>query len=164
MEIGERARLQWCNFADLSAARLYEVLRFRQAIFVVEQCCAYPDLDDRDQRAHHLLLRVDGELGGYSRLIPYPGEARIAIGRVAVAARLRRRGLARMLMAEALARGARDYPNYTVTLTAQTYLAPFYGTLGFRTTSAPFDDYGLSHVDMTIPRGPNCHPGEGRDP
>jgi len=150
MEIGDRARLEWCDFADLSAALLYEVLRFRQAIFVVEQCCAYPDLDDRDQRAHHLLLRVDGELAGYSRLIPYPGEARVAIGRVAVAARLRRRGLARMLMAEALSRCRQDYPDCTVTLTAQTYLAPFYETLGFHTTSAPFDDYGLRHVDMAL--------------
>ena len=164
MEIGDRARLEWCDFADLSAALLYEVLRFRQAIFVVEQCSPFPDLDGLDERAHHLLLRVDGELSGYSRLIPYPDEVRVAIGRVAVAARLRRRGLARMMMAEALARGARDYPNYTITLTAQTYLAPFYGTLGFRTTSAPFDDYGLRHVDMTIPRGQSCHPGEGRDP
>src|SRR6266702_5371668 len=152
MEIGDRARLEWCDFADLSAALLYEVLRFRQAIFVVEQRCAYPDLDDRDQRVHHLLLRVDGGLAGYSRLIPYPGEARVAIGRVAVAAPLRRRGLARRLMAEALARCPRDYPDCAITLTAQTYLAQFYETLGFRTTSAPFDDYGLRHVEMAASR------------
>ena len=55
----------------------------------------------------------------------------------------------RLLMAEALARCRRDYPDCTVTLSAQTYLAPFYESLGFRTTSAPFDDYGLQHVDMT---------------
>src|SRR5258708_22044615 len=148
MEIGDRARLEWCNFADLSAALLYEVLRFRQAIFVVEQCSPFPDLDGLDERAAHLLLRLDDELAGYSRLIPHPGEARVAIGRVAVAARLRRHGLARLLMAEALARCRQDYPDRAVNLTAQTYLAPFYETLGFRTTSAPFDDYGLRHVDM----------------
>jgi ElaA protein len=150
VEIGDRARLEWCDFGDLPATLLYEVLRFRQAIFVVEQRCAYPDLDDRDQRAHHLLLRVAADLAGYSRLIPYPGEARVAIGRVAVAAPLRRHGLARLLMAEALARCRQDYPDCTVILTAQTYLAPFYETLGFRTTSAPFDDYGLRHVEMRL--------------
>src|SRR5258706_5971297 len=107
----------------MPAALLYEVLRFRQAIFVVEQCCPYPDLDGRDQHAHHLLLHVDDELAGYSRLIPYAGEGRIAIGRVAVAAPQRRHGFARLLMAEALARCARDYPQCAVTLTAQTYLA-----------------------------------------
>ena len=150
MEIGDRARLDWYDFADLSAALLYEALRFRQAIFVVEQASPFPDLDGQDERAHHLLLRIDGALAGCTRLIPYPGEARVAIGRVAVAATLRRRGLARRLMAEALARCPRDYPDCAVTLTAQTYLAPFYETLGFRATSAPFDDYGLTHVEMVM--------------
>jgi ElaA protein len=149
VEIGDRARLDWCRFGDFSAALLYEALRFRQAIFVVEQGSPYPDLDGQDERAHHLLLRVDGALSGYVRLIPYPDDARIAIGRVAVAAPLRRQGLARHMMAEALARCPRDFPDCTVTLTAQTYLVPFYESLGFRTTSAPYDDYGLRHVDMT---------------
>jgi ElaA protein len=150
VEIGNRARLQWLSFGDFSATLLYEMLRFRQAIFVVEQASPYPDLDGLDERAEHLLLRVDGELAGYSRLIPYPGEARVAIGRVAVAAAWRRHGLARLLMAEALARRARNYLDCAVSLTAQTYLAPFYETLGFRTTSAPFDDYGVPHVDMVL--------------
>ena len=143
-------RLEWHDFADWPAALLYEVLRFRQAIFVVEQASPYPDLDGLDVRAHHLLIRVGGELAGYLRLIPYPGEARIAIGRVAVAAPWRRQGLARRLMAEALARCPRDYPDCAVILTVQTYLAAFYETFGFRATSAPFDDYGLSHVDMAL--------------
>ena len=150
MEIGFRARLEWCNFADLSAALLYEVLRFRQAIFVVEQSCAFPDLDGLDQRAEHLLLRVDGELAGCLRLIPFPDEARIKIGRVAVVEKRRRQGLARSLMKEALARCRRDFSDCTVALTGQTYLAPFYESLGFAVTSAPYDDYGLSHVDMTL--------------
>jgi ElaA protein len=148
VEIGDRAILQWCRFGDFSPATLYEVLRFRQAIFVVEQASAFPDLDGLDRGALHLLLRADGGLVGYLRLIPYPNDKRIAIGRVAVAAPLRRQGLARLLMAEALARCRRDFPDQTVVLTAQTYLAPFYESLGFRATSAPFDDYGLRHVDM----------------
>lgn len=150
MEIGDRARLDWYDFSGLSAPLLYEVLRFRQAIFVVEQRCAFPDLDGHDQGAQHLLLRLGGGLAGYTRLIPYPGEARVAIGRVAVAPPWRRQGLARLLMAEALVRCSRDYPDCAVTLTAQTYLAPFYETLGFHTTSAPFDDYGLQHVKMAV--------------
>ena len=150
MEIDDRARLEWYRFADVSAALLYEVLRFRQAIFVVEQASPYPDLDGQDERAHHLLLWVDGALAGCLRLIPYPGEARVAIGRVAVAAALRRQGLARRLMEEALARCRSDYPDCAVTLSAQTYLAPFYATLGFAPTSPPYDDYGVLHVDMAL--------------
>ena len=150
MEIGDRARLQWVSFGDFSTALLYEALRFRQAIFVVEQASPFPDLDRLDERAHHLLLRIDGELAGYLRLIPHPGERRVAIGRVAVAATRRRRGCAGRLMAEALARCRQDYPDHTVVLSAQTYLAPFYESFGFRTTSAPFDDYGVPHVDMAL--------------
>jgi len=147
---GDRTSLEWHGFGDLTPALLYEVLAFRQAIFVVEQRCAYPDLDGLDQRAQHLLLRVDGELTGCLRLIPFPDEARVKIGRVAVALPQRRRGFARLLMAEALARCPRRYPNYAVALTGQTYLAPFYESLGFVTTSAPYEDYGLSHIDMVL--------------
>jgi ElaA protein len=80
------------------------VLRFRQAIFVVEQACAYPDLDGLDQHAHHLLLRIDGTLAGYLRLIPYRDGQPHRDRRVAVAPSFRRQGLARRLMAEARGR------------------------------------------------------------
>jgi ElaA protein len=161
---GEQASLKWCSFGDLTPGLLYEVLRFRQAIFVVEQRCVYPDLDGVDQRAQHLLLRVDGELAGCLRLIPFPDEARIKIGRVAVVEKRRRQGLARSLMKEALARCRRDFADCTVALTGQTYLAPFYESLGFAVTSAPYDDYGLSHVDMTLRSADARHAGtaEGR--
>lgn len=148
MEIGDGARLDWHGFGEFSAAQLYDLLRLRQAIFVVEQRCAYPDLDGLDARAEHLLASINGTLAACLRLIPYPDERRVAIGRVAVAERFRRRGLARRLMAEALSRCACEYPECGVTLTAQTYLTAFYQSLGFQPTAAPFDDYGLAHVAM----------------
>ena len=150
MQINDGPSLEWHDFADLDASLLYEVLRFRQAIFIVEQNCAYPDLDEVDQCAHHLLLRADRVLAGYLRLIPNPDERRVAIGRVAVAATWRRQGLARELMAQALARSRRDYPAYLVTVSAQTYLTTFYASLGFRPTSPPYDDYGVPHIDMAL--------------
>jgi ElaA protein len=164
---GDAPSMEWYSFGDLSPALLYEVLRFRQAIFVVEQGCAFPDLDGRDQGARHLLLRVDGELAGYLRLIPFTDELRVAIGRVAVGEPFRGRGFARLLMMEALARCRRECPDCAVTLTGQTYLAPFYGSLRFAVTSAPYDDYGLSHVDMTLrvdARHPGTAEGRTRDP
>jgi ElaA protein len=160
---GDAASLRWYGFADFPAALLYELLQFRQAIFVVEQGCAYPDLDGLDQNAQHLLLRIDGELAGCLRLIPFAEERRIKIGRVAVAEDKRGQGLARQMMIEALARCRRDYPDHAVTLSGQTYLAPFYESLGFVVTSPPYDDYGIPHVDMAL--GPNSgHSGtaEGR--
>jgi ElaA protein len=144
----QRHNFQWHDFAGLPTALLYEVLRFRQAIFVVEQSSPYPDLDELDHHARHLLLRIDEAIAGYLRLIPFAGEARVAIGRVAVAAPLRRRGIARRLMAEALDRCERDYPQWPATVSAQVYLAPFYESLGFRRASSPYDDYGVPHVEM----------------
>jgi ElaA protein len=149
-----RASLTWCRFDELSPALLYELLRFRQAIFVVEQNCAYPDLDGLDQGAQHLVLRVDGALAGCLRLIPFSDERRIKIGRVAVAEAIRGQGFARMLMQEALVRCRHDYSGCEVTLTGQTYLAPFYESLGFVATSTPYDDYGLRHVDMVLNPAP----------
>ncbi|MGC2412186.1 MAG: GNAT family N-acetyltransferase [Stellaceae bacterium] len=156
MEIGDRATLQWYRFDEFSSALLYDVLRLRQGNFVVEQRSPYPDLDGLDERAEHLLLRVDGELAGYLRVIPYPDEKRVAIGRVAVTAPLRRHGLARLLMAQALAHCRQDYADCAMTLSAQAHLVPFYESLGFRATSPLYDDYGVPHVDMV-----SSHPAVG---
>src|ERR1700730_8111113 len=113
---------QWQPFEALSADQLYQLLRFRQSIFVVEQRSPYPDLDGLDQSAWHLVARTNGELAGYLRLIPQP----LRIGRVTVAAPLRRRGLARSLMGEALLFCREKYPGLLVVLTAQAYLVTFY--------------------------------------
>ena len=77
------AATEWQSFDQLTADKLYELLRFRQDIFVVEQASPYPDLDGLDQGAWHLLLRVDGVLTGYLRLIPSPpvGQDRPGRGR-----------------------------------------------------------------------------------
>jgi ElaA protein len=77
---------EWQRFETLTTVGLYELLRFRQNVFVVEQRSPYPDLDGLDREAWHLLLRAEIALAGYLRLIPRP----LRIGRVAVAAPFRR--------------------------------------------------------------------------
>lgn len=139
---------EWQSFDQLTADTLYEVLRFRQYIFVVEQGSPYPDLDGHDQGAWHLLLRMNGVLAGYLRLIPASPPVRI--GRVAVAASKRGRRLGRRLMEEALLFYRAQYPGLPVMLTAQTHLVPFYRSYGFEPTGAPFDDFGVAHVAMEL--------------
>ena len=141
---------QWQRFEQLPVEVLYEVLRFRQGIFVVEQGSPYPDLDGLDRSAWHLLLRIDGMLAGYARLIPPP----VRIGRVAVAAGLRRQSLGRRLMDETLLLCRAHYPGQPVVLTAQSHLVPFYRGYGFEPTGEPFDDFGVAHVDMRLPPSP----------
>ncbi|HJU16049.1 MAG TPA: GNAT family N-acetyltransferase [Stellaceae bacterium] len=139
----------WRRFEDLSAAELYALLAFRQGIFVVEQRCPYPDLDGLDQSARHLLLAADGELVGCLRVIPQVAEVRI--GRVAVAAPLRGQGLGRRLMEEALRVCRERHAVQRVMLTAQFHLVRFYESFGFSAVSEPYDDFGLTHIDMAIP-------------
>ncbi|HZK91008.1 MAG TPA: GNAT family N-acetyltransferase [Stellaceae bacterium] len=149
MKITDDLSLDWRDWADLTAPLLYELLQFRQAVFVVEQASPYPDLDGRDARARHLLLRRGSELIGCLRLIePAP---LVRIGRVAVGAGARGRGFARMMLEAALQRAAEIYPHRDVAVSAQTYLEPFYQSLGFVTVSAAYDDYGVPHIDMTGP-------------
>jgi ElaA protein len=142
---------KWQRFDELSPAALYELLRFRQQIFVVEQRSPYPDLDGFDHSAWHLSLRAEGALAGCLRLLPANiAAAKIRIGRVAVATELRRRGLGRRLMAEALSFCREHYPRQEVALGAQLYLAPFYESLGFAATAMPYDDFGVAHVEMML--------------
>jgi ElaA protein len=149
-DITPEISFEWRCFDQLPAPELYDVLRFRQDIFVVEQGSPYPDLDGLDQTARHLLLREAGVLGGYLRLAPMPGPpSLVSIGRVALAAHLRGRGLGRMLMDRAL-RLCPDYPSQRVVLRAQRHLVPFYQSFGFAVTSELFDDFGVTHVEMML--------------
>jgi len=141
--------LRWFSWAELSAALLYELLQFRQAIFVVEQNSPYPDLDGRDQRAQHLMLRRGDDLIGCARVLePDP---LVRIGRLAVKAEARRHGIGRALMEAALERAAQLYPHRDVRLSAQTCLEGFYRSFGFVAVSPPYDDHGVPHLDMVGP-------------
>jgi ElaA protein len=138
--------MEWQPFAALTAEALYELLRFRQNIFVVEQRSPYPDLDGLDQEAWHLLLRAEGALVGYLRLIPQP----LRIGRVAITPDLRRHGLGRKLMEEALLFCRRHFPAQPIVLGAQLHLVSFYESFGFTVMSEPYDDFGVLHVEMML--------------
>ena len=135
------------TFADLDAATAYDVWRLRQQVFVVEQGSPYPDLDGRDSEptTRHLLLRVDGELVGYARVLDDGGWARI--GRVVVAKHARGQGFAGRLV-----RAALDViGDQEVRLDAQTGLRDWYASYGFEVTGPEFDDDGVMHLPMARP-------------
>jgi len=141
---------EWRGFAAMAPALLYDLLQFRQAVFVVEQRSPYPDLDGRDRDARHLLAWAEGALAGCLRLIPPMEDAAVRIGRVAVGSARRRQGLARAMMEEALRQCREDHPGCPIKLGAQTYLVPFYRSLGFASVSPSYDDYGVPHIDMVL--------------
>jgi ElaA protein len=142
---------EWRRFDELTACELYELLRFRQSIFVVEQASAYPDLDGFDQSAWHLRAWLETELIGYLRLTATTGPPpMVRIGRVAVSPPLRRGGLGRTLMEKALILCRERVPLQAVALGAQVPLVPFYESFGFAATSGPYDDFGVAHIEMVL--------------
>lgn len=144
---------QLSRFSDLKPEDLYAVVRLREAVFIVEQSCPYPDADGRDPNALHLLgwLKHSDE----SRLVAYarifePGirYAEASVGRVVTAPEVRGSGIGKMLMAEALRRIESIAPGGPVKIAAQRRLEKFYLDLGFKTVSAPYEEDGIIHVDM----------------
>jgi ElaA protein len=146
---------QWKPFADLAAMELYAVLAARVAVFVVEQRCAFQDLDGLDPFAWHLLgwagSHEERTLCAYLRLIE-PGRRyrEPSIGRVLTTVSFRGFGLGREAMREGLARAAELYPGQVVRIAAQQRLERFYASMGFRTASAPYEEDGIVHVDMVM--------------
>jgi ElaA protein len=144
---------QWSRFSELTPEDLYAVVRLREAVFIVEQNCPYPDADGRDPKAWHLLGWVqsptDKALVAYARVFE-PG-ARYdegSIGRVVTAPEVRGTGVGKALMAEALRRIESLAPGQPIKIAAQRRLEDFYLRLGFRVVSAPYEEDGIIHVDM----------------
>jgi ElaA protein len=135
-------------FGHLDPETVYAVCRLRQDVFVVEQECAYPDLDGRDvePETRHVLLLADDALLGYARVLDDGDVWRI--GRVLLAPEARGRGWADALMHTALSLSkGRD-----VVLDAQSPLARWYETFGFEVSGEEFVEDGIAHVPMRLRR------------
>ncbi len=147
--------LAWTTkpYAALTVPELYALLQLRNAVFIVEQTCAFQDIDGHDDDAHHLLGRTaTGELAAYARLFAagrsYP-EA--SIGRVAVAPGLRRHGLGRQLMQQALAQCAALWGPQPIRIGAQLYLREFYRGFGFEQQGPTYLEDDIEHIHMLRP-------------
>lgn len=122
-------------------------------VFVVEQTCPYLDADGFDQGAWHLrgwTSEGNGDLlGAYVRVLP-PGLKYVepSIGRVVTHQAMRRTGLGKRLMLEAIRRTELIAPGQPIRIGAQRYLERFYADLGFRIASEPYDEDGIMHVEM----------------
>lgn len=138
-------QLHVAPFDDLDTRTLYELLRLRVDVFVVEQKCAYPELDGRDTEpaTRHVWLSRDGAPVAYLRILAEPGGV-ARIGRVVVAPDARGGGAAGRLMDAALDEIG-DRPSV---LDAQAYLVRFYERYGFVATGPEFLEDGIPHVPM----------------
>jgi ElaA protein len=134
---------------DLDAATLYELLKLRVEVFVVEQACPYPELDGRDLLAetrHFWLEQPDGMVIATLRLMEEHagGEKTFRIGRVCTKRAARGQGHTTRLLQAAIA----EVGDYLCRIDAQTYLADMYARHGFVADGAEFVEDGIPHVPM----------------
>lgn len=139
-------------YADLSLDELYELLRLRSEVFVIEQNCVYldPDGKDRHPEAVHLMGRAaDGRLAAYLRILPaglsYP---QVSFGRVLTAADFRGQRLGGPLLEAALIEIERRWPGADIQIGAQAHLQAYYGRYGFEPSSEPYVEDGIAHIDL----------------
>lgn len=137
------------SFDELTNYELYDMLRLRCDVFVVEQNCPYLDLDNKDQKGFHLLYFVDNELAGVTRLLPSGvSYSEISIGRVVIAPTHRGLGLGKKLMEASIAGCEEKFGKAPIKISAQYHLSKFYHSLGFVEKGEVYDEDGIPHIQM----------------
>jgi ElaA protein len=149
-EAGAAGRVRWSDLAvhELDVPLLHDVLALRAEVFVVEQACAYLDVDGADLQpgTRHLVGRVEEGLAAYARLLaPDEQHAAPRIGRVVVAPAHRGAQRGRELMTEALTACERHWPGQPVELGGQAHLVGFYRSLGFAPVGEEYVEDGIAH-------------------
>lgn len=136
------------TFSELSAGELYEILRLREAVFIVEQNCPYPEVDGKDYDAVHYYYREDdGRVVAYLRLFFKEDEpGTVQVGRMVTG--IRGKGLGRRILHEGITYAIENMGAERLYLEAQQYAIGFYEKEGFEVTSEPFLEDGIPHVQM----------------
>ena len=148
--------MEWIlkKFDELTVHEFHEILKLRINIFVVEQNCPYPELDEKDLHPEtlHILLKKAGKILAYARILPpdvsfagVPG-----VGRVCVAQTARRLGLGEVLVAKAIATARAGWPGLDIHISAQCYLQRFYESMGFVSASEPYLEDDIPHLKMIL--------------
>lgn len=139
------------TYKELSADQLYEILRLRAEIFVVEQNCAYQDIDQKDQKAIHLTGEINKKIIAYTRIFKkgdYFNNS--SIGRVLVKKDYRKKDYGKAIMKKSIEIIKTDPEEEEIELSAQKYLTEFYSELGFKKTGKEYLEDNIPHIKMTL--------------
>ncbi|UTW58256.1 GNAT family N-acetyltransferase [Kordiimonas sp. SCSIO 12603] len=144
------SEIRYQRFTELTNEELYRILQLRSEVFVVEQDCAYQDIDGLDQISVHCSIVEGEDLAAYLRYFMSPDDSSVMkLGRVIVAEKYRGKKLGAVLIADAI-----DVIKQTdaseIFIAAQAHLQKFYSDLGFVTCSEVYDLDNIDHVDMVL--------------
>ena len=148
MSIGQELVLHKKSFQELTVDELYELLRVRSEVFVVEQNCVYQDMDGDDQKSIPLWLTVANKVVALARVCPAGTHMKeISIGRVITT--VRGKGYGKQIMLHAIDAAKEHFGARQIDLEAQEYAKGFYENVGFRQSSDTFILDGIPHIKMT---------------
>jgi ElaA protein len=137
------------TFDELTTKELYELLRLRAEVFVVEQNCPYQDMDDKDLQSYHVMGYEQKHLAAYTRIVePGISYPEIAIGRVVVSPKNRGQRLGVKVMEESMLYIETKLKPQAIRLSAQSHLHKFYADLGFVFTGKEYLEDGIPHMEM----------------
>ena len=138
------------KFEELSVDEIYNILKLRSSVFVVEQNCVYQDLDDKDKQAIHLFTEQDQEIIAYTRIFK-KGDYYVnnpSIGRVVVKKSQRGKELGKEIMIKSIKYIKENIEEEKIELSAQKYLDKFYNELGFYRVGEDYLEDGIPHQRM----------------
>jgi len=134
------------DYNDLSKDELYDILKIRQEVFIIEQNCNYLDADSFDQVSQHLTCYKQSELIAYMRIVPegeiYPN---ISFGRILVKQKFRKIGLGKEIIQRAINVFPKDT---TIVMSAQLYLTQLYENFGFKIIGKEYLEDEIPHIKM----------------
>ena len=138
------------KFSELSTEEIYNILKLRSEVFVVEQNCVYQDIDDKDQKATHLFIEKNNEIIAYTRIFKKGDyyKENPSIGRVVVSKKERGKELGKRIMRESILYIKNNYNNKSIELSAQKYLDKFYRELDFYAEGEDYLEDGIPHQRM----------------
>ena len=144
--------MQWIlkKFNDLTVNEFHDILQLRINIFIVEQNCPYPELDNKDKIAFHLFgIDKNNKIIAYTRIFK-PGDfyKEAAFGRVVVHEEYRNQKIGSQLVKETIIETHKLFGNINIKIGAQTYLKDFYQSFGFQQVDDDYIEDGIPHIHM----------------
>jgi ElaA protein len=138
------------KFSKLSTEEIYNILKLRSEVFVVEQNCVYQDIDEKDQNATHLFIEKNNEIIAYTRIFKKGDyyEENPSIGRVVVSKKERGKNLGKEIMLNSIEFIKKELEGRKIELSAQKYLDKFYKDLDFYSEGEDYLEDGIPHQRM----------------
>ena len=141
---------QFKHYNDLLISEFHDIIALRLEVFVVEQNCAYQDLDGKDKKSYHLICRDGkGKVVATARVLP-PGIAysEVSIGRIVTDVSIRGKGVGHELMQKTMQFIKDEFGKVAITISAQSHLTSYYNQHGFETTRKEYLEDGIPHTEM----------------